>query len=262
MALGHAEARAQVPSPDVPSFTAAAAPTPERVEAAVPATGDATLRLRPIEMREVYVGHAVPAGGFANVIPPAPRIVSRMMLKPVGSGSVQVNSNFGYRRDPITGSGRMHTGVDLKAGYGESVGASLGGKVAFAGYRGGYGNLVILDHGRGIATYYAHLLSISVAVGQSVVPGQAVGLAGSTGRSTGPHLHYEVRANGIPLNPTSTITFKGSQIFADGRAVSGKPVDGGDEDDAPQTASKDAKAAEKPRYVGPIFQSADSLSNY
>ena len=184
------------------------------------------------------------------------------MLKAIGSSTAHVNSGFGYRRDPISGAGRMHTGVDLKASYGESIGASLGGRIAFAGYRGGYGNLVVVDHGRGIATYYAHLLSISVSTGQTVVPGQSVGLAGSTGRSTGPHLHYEVRANGVPLNPSATITFKGAQIFADGRAVSGKPVDGGDEDDEPKTASKEATTPEKPRYTGPIFQSSDSLSNF
>src|SRR5262249_49790470 len=146
------------------------------------------------------------------------------------AGALQVNSGFGIRRDPFTGAARMHTGVDLKATFGQSVGAALGGRIIYASYRGGYGNLVIVDHGPGSATMYGHLSSIAVAVGQRVVVGQTVGYVGSTGRSTGPHLHYEVRARGHALDPSSVITFKGASIYANGRLVDGTTEEGGDEE--------------------------------
>jgi hypothetical protein len=112
----------------------------------------------------------------------------------------------------------MHTGVDLRADYGSSVGASMSGKVWFAGVRSGYGNLVVIDHGNGVATFYAHLSAIAVAIGESVEAGQLVGLVGSTGRSTGPHLHYEVRANGHPVDPSSRISVVGDEVVVEGRA--------------------------------------------
>lgn len=240
-------------SEEIPTFTKsndAAPPPAERPRE----RENASVRLRPLALDDVTVGNVVPEGGFAAVVPPAPRLVTRVASRPIGA--VEVNSNFGFRQDPITGRTRMHTGVDLRASYGDSIGAALAGRVAYAGYRGGYGNLVIVDHGRGISTYYAHLLSISVSVGQTVVAGQAIGLAGSTGRSTGPHLHYEVRANGIPIDPSSVITFKGTAIFANGSPVRGRAVDGGDEEPA---RAKDA--SQPPRPPAPLFQSGDTLSN-
>jgi len=230
-----------------------APPAPETV---VPA-----LQLAPIAIGDVYVGDVVPAGGFATIVPAAPRILAVGRAgysgRAAGSGALAVNSGFGVRRDPITGAARMHTGVDLHADYGKSVGASLAGSVIYANYRGGYGNLVIVDHGRGISTFYAHLSTIAVTVGQHVAAGQTVGNVGSTGRSTGPHLHYEVRARGHALNPASLISFKGTSIFADGRLVDGGPtVEGGDD------AASAAKPGEKPLPPLPIFESGDGLSNY
>lgn len=250
---------AQEPDGAVPTFAASAEPVPVARPAEREKAPAATVRLLPVSIAGAYVGHAVPAGGFARVIPPAPRIVTRVVSQPAGSVALRVNSGFGFRRDPIDGSGRMHTGIDVAAGYGDSVGAALGGKVVFAGYRGGYGNLVILDHGQGIATYYAHLLNVAVNVGQYVVPGQSVGLAGSTGRSTGPHLHYEVRANGVPIDPSAVITFKGKQILANGGVVSGKAIDGGDEEVAAKGTAAKPMPPERPV---PLFQSGDTLSNY
>jgi murein DD-endopeptidase MepM/ murein hydrolase activator NlpD len=112
-----------------------------------------------------------------------------------------VTSGFGSRVHPVYGDVRMHTGIDFRASTGTPVRAAGAGKVVYAGWRGGYGNTVIIDHGNSLATLYGHLSSISVGVGQTVSRGQVIARAGSTGLSTGPHLHFEVRANGVPVNP-------------------------------------------------------------
>ena len=217
------------------------------------------VQLAPIGIDENAVGGAIPEGGFAEVVPAAPKLVALAHRGRSSLSVLPVNSSFGYRRDPITGSSRMHTGVDLKASYGRTVGASLGGKVLYAGYRGGYGNLVIVDHGKGIATFYAHLSQIAVSVGQRVVTGQKIGAVGSTGRSTGPHLHYEVRAWGTPLDPSAQITFKGRSVLANGRLVEGPAIEGGDE--AVATKTKEGKPVPPPPPL-PLFESGDSLSSF
>jgi murein DD-endopeptidase MepM/ murein hydrolase activator NlpD len=119
--------------------------------------------------------------------------------KPVGY--MDVTSPFGIRRDPFLGTPAMHTGIDLGGDVGEPVNATADGTVKVAGWDGGYGNLVEIDHGNGISTCYGHLSQIDVAVGQKVRAGQIIGKIGSTGRSTGPHLHYETRIDGEPVNP-------------------------------------------------------------
>lgn len=245
-------------SEETASFTAsrplASAPAPK------PAETSTKLQLAPVSMDNVYVGNVVPEGGFAEITPPAPKMLAFAKRSAVAS-TLQVNSNFGVRRDPINGGSRMHTGVDLHATYGQSVGAALAGKVIYAAYRGGYGNLVIVDHGRGISTFYAHLSSIAVMTGQRIVAGETLGYVGSTGRSTGPHLHYEVRARGRALDPSALITFKGKSIFANGRLVDGPTEEGGDE--TPVTMTKDGKPAVAPAQPPlPLFESHDSLSNY
>ena len=120
--------------------------------------------------------------------------------KPVG-GSVDMSSPFGVRTDPFLGRPAMHTGIDLRGDYGEPVHATANGKVSFAGRDGGYGNMVEVDHGNGLATRYGHLSEIDVKVGQPVRIGQVLGKIGSTGRSTGPHLHYETRVRGDAVDP-------------------------------------------------------------
>ncbi len=110
-------------------------------------------------------------------------------------------SGFGYRIHPILGTNRLRAGVDIGAPYGASVIAAAGGKVIQAGYFGGYGYSVILYHGGGYATWYAHLSSINVSLGQMAERGSVIARVGSTGFSTGPHLHFEIRINGVPQNP-------------------------------------------------------------
>jgi murein DD-endopeptidase MepM/ murein hydrolase activator NlpD len=117
--------------------------------------------------------------------------------------NARLSSPFGYRIHPIFKTRKMHTGIDLAAPSGTPIRAADGGTIVFAGWRGGYGKTVIVQHGNGLATLYAHLSSIKVGSGQSVGKGDVVGLVGSTGYSTGPHLHFEVRKNGSPVNPLS-----------------------------------------------------------
>ncbi|MEK4032817.1 M23 family metallopeptidase [Methylocystis sp. IM2] len=112
-----------------------------------------------------------------------------------------MTSTFGYRADPFLGRPALHSGVDLRDDYGALVRATAAGVVAFAGPQGGYGNLVEIDHGGGVSTRYGHLSAIDVGPGQPVAPGAAIGRVGSTGRSTGPHLHYEVRMDGEAVDP-------------------------------------------------------------
>lgn len=112
-----------------------------------------------------------------------------------------ITSGFGTRWHPILGGYRFHTGLDLAAPSGAAVVATSPGTIMAAGWCGGYGLCVTIDHGGGLQTLYGHLSRIDVSPGQNVSSGQAIGLVGSTGRSTGPHLHYEVRINGLPVNP-------------------------------------------------------------
>ncbi len=112
-------------------------------------------------------------------------------------------SGFGIRRHPIFGIRHLHTGVDIAASWGAPVLAAADGRVIYAGWFGGYGKIVIIDHGQGMSTLYGHLLQMLVSAGDAVHRGQPIGRIGSTGYSTGPHLHFEIRVNGRPVNPTS-----------------------------------------------------------
>ena len=111
------------------------------------------------------------------------------------------SSNYGYRIDPITGRSAFHTGVDLIASPGTPVVAAAGGVVSSVGFHPEYGNTVDIDHDNGLTSRYAHLLRSSVKAGDVVLKGQPIAQVGSSGRTTGPHLHFEVREKGIPLNP-------------------------------------------------------------
>ncbi len=119
--------------------------------------------------------------------------------------SVRRTSGFGYRRDPIRGGTRLHAGMDWAGAYGTPIYASADGVVSHAGWQSGYGRLVKIDHAFGIETRFAHLSKITVKVGQRVSRGDLIGGMGNSGRSTGTHLHYEVRVNDDPVNPMTYI---------------------------------------------------------
>ena len=113
----------------------------------------------------------------------------------------QISSGFGYRRDPFTRRAAMHRGLDFKGPRGTPIVAAAKGTVIFAGWKSGYGQVVELSHGNGLTTRYAHMSRLSAQRGQSVDAGEQIGLLGSTGRSTGPHLHFELRINNRAVNP-------------------------------------------------------------
>jgi murein DD-endopeptidase MepM/ murein hydrolase activator NlpD len=117
------------------------------------------------------------------------------------TGRAETTSGFGVRVDPFLRSPAMHTGLDFRGSSGDPVRATASGKVIRAGWIGGYGRMIEIHHSNGLTTRYAHLSSFKVRVGQRVMAGQLIGLIGSTGRSTGPHLHYETRVNSQPVDP-------------------------------------------------------------
>ena len=113
-----------------------------------------------------------------------------------------ISSGFGFRANPFTGGGgEFHPGLDFKGPFGAPIYAAARGTVSFVGQRSGYGNVVEIDHGNGLVTRYAHMSGFRTVVGKQVIPGEQIGLIGSTGRSTGPHLHFEVRIGDRPVNP-------------------------------------------------------------
>jgi murein DD-endopeptidase MepM/ murein hydrolase activator NlpD len=122
------------------------------------------------------------------------------LRKPV-VGELDMSSGFGVRLDPFVRAAAMHTGVDFRGETGEPVRVTANGTVTAAGWSGGYGRMVEVDHGNGFVTRYGHLSAIDVTVGQALKIGQTVGRLGSTGRSTGPHLHYETRVDGEAVDP-------------------------------------------------------------
>lgn len=118
----------------------------------------------------------------------------------------RISSGFGPRLDPFTGRIRQHNGIDIAVPENTPVRPAAGGKVVFSGFSEGYGNCVILDHGGGITSLYGHNAKNLVKVGDAVEAGTALALSGSTGRATGPHIHFEVRKDGSPLDPALLAT--------------------------------------------------------
>ena len=112
-----------------------------------------------------------------------------------------LTSRFGRRPSPFSGQIKIHKGIDIAARTGAPVSATASGKVISAGYLGSYGNCILIDHGDGLSTRYAHLKTILISNGQKVLKGEQIGLVGSTGHSSGPHLHYEVLINNVPVDP-------------------------------------------------------------
>ena len=147
-------------------------------------------------------------GGNATVVvfsrSPAPAFAGARSgaLLPAGLPvSARLTSGFGMRAHPIRGGMRNHSGVDLAAPYGSPIVATADGVIGTAGWSGGYGLLISISHGDGVQTRYGHLSRLNVAAGQQVRRGDVIGFVGSTGQSTGPHVHYEVRVNGVATDP-------------------------------------------------------------
>lgn len=130
-----------------------------------------------------------------------------------------LRSSFGERSDPFSGEGEFHTGIDLSAVTGTQVHVTADGVVAHAGWSPTYGNLIVVDHGKGVQTYYAHLSQMMVVPGEDVRQGQIIGLSGSTGRATSPHLHYEVRIAGTPVNPYRFLPKDGAEVARSNQAT-------------------------------------------
>ncbi len=155
------------------------------------------------------VDPAAPA--FDTAVAQAAREVERsdrlrrlMVYMPVREplvGESSVSSPFGYRPDPFLGRPALHPGIDLVQPYGADIKATAAGRVVHAGWMGGYGEMVEIDHGNGLSTRYGHMSDVLVSEGEEVKAGAVLGRIGSTGRSTGPHLHYEVRVDGEPVDP-------------------------------------------------------------
>ena len=143
------------------------------------------------------------------------RIAGALPFRRPLPGSAVQTSSFGARVDPFTHGMALHTGIDLRADSGVPARATAAGRVMAAEYAGGYGNMVEVDHGHGIATRYAHLSGFSVAPGQRVEAGAIVGRVGSTGRSTGSHLHYETRVDGEPVDPQRFLRAGAQLVFTD-----------------------------------------------
>jgi len=123
------------------------------------------------------------------------------------------SSNYGYRLDPITGRSTFHTGVDIIAPAGTAIMAAAGGVVSFSGFMAEYGNVVEVDHDNGLTSRYAHLSKSMVKIGDVVLKGQLIAQVGTTGRTTGPHLHFEVREKGIPLNPNKFLSLGKNDVL-------------------------------------------------
>jgi murein DD-endopeptidase MepM/ murein hydrolase activator NlpD len=138
-------------------------------------------------------------------------LVSVPVRKPV-TGEIDLTSPFGVRVDPFVHTPAMHTGLDFRGELGESIHATAAGTVTIAAWTGGYGKMVEINHGNGLATRYGHLSEIDVSVGDKIRIGQIVGKLGSTGRSTGPHLHYETRVDGEAVNPQKFLD-AGARLF-------------------------------------------------
>ena len=158
--------------------------------------GDGDARFRQLYAEWKALDSAHPGSRVAPVRKPVVTVPSGMPLS-----DTRLSSSYGMRTHPVLGGQRRHTGIDLAAPTGTPIRATADGRVSMAKFYSSYGNYVQIEHGADVQTRYAHMSAIAVADGQQVRKGQIIGYVGSTGRSTGPHLHYEVRIAGQPVDP-------------------------------------------------------------
>ncbi|MET0314132.1 MAG: peptidoglycan DD-metalloendopeptidase family protein [Hansschlegelia sp.] len=176
----------------------------DAVRAPKPGVGDGRSRggpFEPIPRRAMtFDGRADQVEAEMTAVEALDHGLNRIPLRTPAPGA-SITSGFGVRTDPFLGRAAFHSGLDFEEPYGEVVRATAAGRVSIAGWTGGYGNMVEIDHGGGLATRFGHMSAIAVVPGQEVKIGSALGRVGSTGRSTGPHLHYETRINGEAVDP-------------------------------------------------------------
>jgi peptidoglycan hydrolase FlgJ len=210
-----AAAKTALPAPayvQPPSEPAAESNKPVQQEAAHPVTlgvSDLVQREVPAALGKAATPHGAPTAVSA---PPAANLARNATASSAPFAVAlhlplrgRVSSGFGERHDPMHGRVRRHAGVDIAAPQGTPIAAAAAGKVVFAGRRGGYGNLVEIEHADGQRTRYAHAARLLVQVGDEVKPGQPIATVGSTGRSTGPHLHFEVKKDGARIDPLQAV---------------------------------------------------------
>lgn len=142
-----------------------------------------------------------------HLLAPQPGLGDASFTPSIWPVTGQIMSSFGERLDPFSGEGEFHRGVDISAAYGASIHVAADGVVVSADTRPGYGRLVVIDHGFGTTTWYGHLSGFNAVMGQQVHRGDIIGYAGTSGRATGPHVHYEIRLNGAPINPWRYLRF-------------------------------------------------------
>ncbi len=171
----------------------------------------------PLERQAGVVSSGLPAEGLAfelGTLPvaltpgegrsaPAAAGIDGSVLDSARSLAGRISSSYGWRKDPLNGDLKFHKGADIAMPVGQEVPAARPGQVSFAGELPGYGLTVVVDHGDRMATRYAHLSALSAGVGDAVRAGEVIGRSGATGRATGPHLHFEVLADGQPVDPTA-----------------------------------------------------------
>jgi murein DD-endopeptidase MepM/ murein hydrolase activator NlpD len=211
------------PSKDhVDAAAAAAAPTPATLAVGY----DANPQNMKMSIDQLYAlrndamsGHFAPtlAGDLMPGFGDGPYVAGAPTLWPVEG---RVTSSFGERQDPFNGEGAFHAGIDIGVPYGTPVRATADGEITKAGFGTGYGREISIDHGHELSTVYGHLSAISVTEGEHVTRGQVIGYVGSSGRSTGPHLHYEVRVHEVAVNPHKYLRQSFEQL-ADASSPSG-----------------------------------------
>lgn len=190
----------------IPSFIAAAAPAAKTAPADAGSATDIASRVLPSDSEDAATAIGVPDGEFRNLFADwqsrdaqSTGMVSIPSRMPVDQ--IVVTSNFGYRTDPFRGRRKRHNGIDIAGPIGTPIYATADGVVGRAQWLGGYGRYIEIEHGGNIQTRYGHMSRLNVAPNQRVRRGDLIGFMGSSGRSTGSHLHYEVRIEGEPVNP-------------------------------------------------------------
>jgi murein DD-endopeptidase MepM/ murein hydrolase activator NlpD len=142
-----------------------------------------------------------------HLLPPQPGLGDASVTPSLWPVTGQITASFGERLDPFSGEGEFHKGVDISVAYGSPVHVTADGVIVSVETTPGYGHLVVVDHGSGTTTWYGHLSGFNASVGEEVHRGDTIGYSGTSGRSTGPHVHYEIRLNGAPINPWRYLRF-------------------------------------------------------